>query len=67
MDGKIKRGTVGKKLLKVFQNDVDESKKNILRLENHVTNIENIIFSNTSDGSKDIILEWKTSKLSTSF
>ena len=59
MDGKIKRGTVSKKLLKVFQKDVDEAKKNILRLENHVTNIENIIFSNTSDGSKDIILEWR--------
>ena len=48
-----------------INNEVDEEMKNIAKLKCHVNNIENILFCDTSNGSKDILME--TTKLSISY
>ena len=41
------------------QKEVDEEMKNIAKLKCHVNNIENVLFCDSSGGSKDILLKWK--------
>ena len=40
-------------------NLINDPQKEIANLKHHVNNIENILFCNSSDGSKDVLLQWK--------
>ena len=51
--------TESMKLLKDWQKDVHKKMENIGNIEGHVTNIENILLCDSSNGSKDVLLQWK--------
>ena len=55
----VSEETESMKLLKDWQKDVHKKMENIGNIEGHVTNIENILFCDSSDGCKDVLLQWK--------
>ena len=59
LNDKVSEETESMKLLKDWQKDVHEKMENIGNIEGHVTNIENILFCDSSDDSKDVLLQWK--------
>ena len=59
MNDKINNEAKGVNLINDPQKEVDEEMKNIAKLKCHVNNIENILFCDSSGGSKEILLKWK--------
>ena len=49
----------GVNLINDWQKEIDEDMKNINDLKCHINNIENVLFCDTSNGSKDVLLKWK--------
>ena len=59
LNDKINNKADGVNLINDPQKEVDEEMKNIAKLKCHVNNIENILFCDSSDDCKDILLQWK--------
>ena len=59
LNDKINKAAEGTNLINDPQKEVREEMKNIAKLKCHVNNIENILFCDSSGGSKDIIIQWK--------
>ena len=59
LNDKINNEAEGVNLENDPQKKVDEEMKNIAKLKCHVNNIENILFCDSSGGSKDVLLKWK--------
>ena len=59
LNDKVSEETESMKLLKDWQKDVHKKMENIGNIEGHVTNIENILFCDSPDGSNGVLLQWK--------
>ena len=59
LNDEINRQTENVNSLKVYQEEIDCAMKKVNNLEGHVTNIENLLFSDISKGSNKIVLKWK--------
>ena len=59
LNDKINKEADGVNLINDWQKEIDEEMKNINDLKCHMNNIENIFFCDTSNGSKDVLLQWK--------
>ena len=59
LNDEINRQTENLNSLKVCQEEIDCALKKVNNLEGHVTNIENVLFSDISKGSNKIVLKWK--------
>ena len=52
LNDKISKGAEGVNL-------INDPQKEIANLKHHINNIENILFCDSSDGCKDVLLQWK--------
>ena len=59
LNDKINKEADGVNLINDWQKEIDEDMKNINDLKCHINNIENVLFCDTSNGSKDVLLKWK--------
>ena len=59
MNDEINRQTENLNSLKVCQEEIDCAMKKVNNLEGHVTNIENLLFCDVSEGSNKIVFQWK--------
>ena len=60
LNDEINRQTENVNYLKVCQEEIDDcAMKKVNILEGHVTNIENLVFCDISEGSKKIVFQWK--------
>ena len=59
LNDKINKEADGVNLINDWQKEIDEEMKNINDLKCHINNIENLLFCDTSNGSKDVLLQWK--------
>ena len=59
MNDKINNEAEGVNLINDQQKGMDDEMKNIDNLKCHVNNIENLLFCDSSDGCKDVLLQWK--------
>ena len=59
LNDEIIRQTENVNSLKVCQEEIDCALKKVNNLEGHVTNIENLLFSDISKSSYKIVLKWK--------
>ena len=59
LNDEINRQTENVNSLKVCQEEIGCAMKKVNNLEGHVTNIENLLFSDISKGSNKIVLKWK--------
>ena len=59
LNDEINRQTENVNSLKVCQEEIDCAMKKVNNLEGHVTNIENLMFCDISEGSNKIVLKWK--------
>ena len=59
LNDEINRRTENVNSLKVCQEEIDCAMKKVNNLEGHVTNIENLMFCDISEGSNKIVFQWK--------
>ena len=59
MNDKVKRLSEQINLMEDNQNDINNAMEKVDNLKCHVTNIENILFCDSSDGCTDILIQWK--------
>ena len=59
LNDEINRQTENVNSLKVCQEEIDCAMKKVNYLEGHVTNIENLMFCDISEGSNKIVFQWK--------
>ena len=59
LNDEINRQTENLNSLKVCQEEIDGARKKVNNLEGHVTNIENLMFCDVSEGSNKIVFQWK--------
>ena len=59
LNDKIDKEADGVNLINDWQKEIDEEMKNINDLKCHINNIENVLFCDTSNGSKDVLFQWK--------
>ena len=59
LNDKINRQIENVNSLKVCQEEIDCAMKKVNNLEGHVTNIENLLFCDISEGSNKIVFQWK--------
>ena len=59
LNDEINRQTENVNSLKVCQEEIDCARKKVNNLEGHVTNIENLLFCDVSEGSNKIVFQWK--------
>ena len=59
LNDKINKEADGVNLINDWQKEIDEEMININDVKCHINNIENLLFCDTSNGSKDIIIHWR--------
>ena len=59
LDDEINGQTENINSFKVCQEEIDCAMKKVNNLEGHVTNIENLLFCDMSEGSNKIVFQWK--------
>ena len=59
LNNEVKRLSEQINLMKYNQKDINNAMEKVDNLKGHVTNIENILFCDSSNASKDILIKWK--------
>ena len=59
LNDEVKRLSEQINLMKDNQKDINNAMEKVDNLKGHVTNIENILFCDSSDGCTDILIQWK--------
>ena len=59
LNDRISKAAEGVNLINDWQKEINEEMKNINDLKCHINNIENLLFCDTSNGSKDVLIQWK--------
>ena len=59
LNDEINRRTENVNYLKLCQEEIDCAMEKVNNLEGHVTNIENLLFCDISEGSSKIVFQWK--------
>ena len=59
LNDEVKRLSEQINLMKDNQKDINNAMKKVDNLKGHVTNIENILFCDSSNGCTDILIKWK--------
>ena len=59
LNDEINKQTENVNSLKACQEEIDCAMKKVNNLEGHVTNIENLLFCDISEGSNKIVFQWK--------
>ena len=59
LNDEINRQTENGNYLKVCQDEIDCAMKKVNNLKGHITNIENLLFCDISQGSNKIVFQWK--------